>query len=131
MNEAYFPSLRTITYMPSRVYPDTARVLIYSETVTPSREIKRVYTLAEPPSRLYAIPCRLAPMFLIRPQLVESQTDSGVAERTNFTCMLRGLYPEIKLEDRVRINAADYDVVSNEEDGSNIYTRLGLVLRGT
>jgi hypothetical protein len=70
-------------------------------------------------------------MFLIRPQIVEGGTATGPSELTNFTCMLRGLFPQIRLEDRFRIDGKDYDIVSNEPDGSHIYTRLGLVLRGT
>lgn len=131
MNEAYFPNHRTVARLPALAFPDRGTVLVYAVTYDANREGSAGFVPAEPPSRLADIPCRIAPMFLIRPENVEQRTPTGVAETNNYTCMLQGLYPEITLEDKFQIGEDQYDITAVEPDGSRIYTRLGLVLRAS
>lgn len=129
MNEAYLPNHRTVAQLPYQAFPDRGTVLVYGVTYNANREGSYGYVPAEPPSRLADIPCRIAPMFLIRPENVEQRTPTGTTEVNQFTCMLKGLYPEITLKDRFEISGKQYDIVAAEPDGSHVYTRLGLVLR--
>jgi hypothetical protein len=129
-SNAYMPSARTIRSLPAGAFKSRGSVMTPVSVRQPNGEMRVTYVESTDPE-LVDIPCRIAPLFMIRPERAERPTDTGTAEIQELACMLQGLYPQIALEDTFSVDGVPYNVTGNETDGSKIYTRLALRKLGT
>lgn len=107
-------------------YPSVCTILTKDRTQNESSGQWQDGTLA-PVAGLSNLSCRIGPLILIRPTDTEERTSKDTAVLKTRQLKINGYFPQIDVTTMcVRVDGITYSILGEEEDGSQLTTRLRL-----
>lgn len=79
---------------------------------------------------LVNIPCKAAPLVILRPSAADETKLADYTEEGNQQqVVLSGYFPQIQQQDQAVVDGVIYDIVSVQSDSEHIMTRLGTQIK--
>lgn len=129
MSSAYLPNTRLRSSLHPGHFPSVCTIQDVVTGADSSGQYTQTFSDAADVT-LRNIPCRLAPLILVRPSGTEKPDDLGTSRLQEYTAVLDAFRPDITRDQAAEIDGKLYNITAVEEDGNHIYTRLRLEVRG-